>query len=122
MAGAHYTSKVSWEGPKISAAVARGGRVGVTLAAERLKALSVPLAPIDTGALREAASVIPAKNEAVPEAALVFDTPYAAAQHEHEEYHHDDGQAKYVEEPLTSNARELQTIIGESIRRGLGNA
>lgn len=120
MAGAHYTSSVVWHGDQISRGVARGGVIGTTKAAHRLQALSVPLAPIDTGALRESASVVPANDgQNLPEAALVFDTPYAAAQHENEQYHHDQGQAKYVEQPLTEHSAELQGIIAAEVRLGI---
>jgi len=121
----HYSSSVQWEGGRVSAAVGIAAAVGVNKAAEYLRALSVALAPIDTGALRNSATVRPATPH-LAVASLVFDTPYAARQHEELDYVHTagrdgtaGGQAKYVEQPLTQNRAVLQAIIGQELRHAI---
>lgn len=109
-----YASDFQWQGGKVTAAVARGGARGLNRAAELLKALSVPLAPLDRGPLRESATVKQA-SLGVLESALIFDTPYAATQHEHTEFHHDDGQAKYVEQPAREHKSDMDRIIAQEI-------
>jgi hypothetical protein len=121
MPGTRYTSRLEWHGPRVTRAAARGAAEGVNLALERLRALSVPLAPLDTGALRNSATIHEAREllAADPGGYLVFDTPYAAAQHERLDYQHDDGQAKYVEEPMLEHEAELLGLIARGIAHGI---
>lgn len=109
----------TWYGPLVTLGVIRGGILGVNKALEYGKAISVPLTPLGpTGNLRESANIRPA-TLARTEGVLIFDTVYAAAQHEHEEYRHDDGQAKYVEEPWTQHQATFHKIIAEGVRVGI---
>lgn len=121
MAGVAYNSTVTWEGGRVTRAVGIAAMVGVNMATEYLKSLAVPLAPLDRGPLRASAKIRPA-TENLSEAWLIFDTPYAAIQHEALDYHHDDGQAKYVEEPMRSHQRELTGIMAREVARGIANA
>lgn len=123
MAAGHvsYSSTVLWKGGRVTRAVGIGGAEGVNLALERLKALSVPLAPLDRGPLRESATVKPA-TPTKAEGALIFDTPYAAVQHEELDYNHDDGQAKYVEQPMKERQSELHGLIGRRIAVRIADA
>jgi hypothetical protein len=118
MTSTRYSSTFTWQGPRVTRAVARGAARGVNLALERLRALSVPLAPLDTGALRNSASIRDA-TDATAEGFLVFDTPYAAVQHERLDYAHDDGQAKYVEEPMMEHGAELMSIVAREVGHGI---
>lgn len=120
VAGAHYTSKLTWKGQKFVGAERAGARNGVRAAGEYLLSKAVPLAPKDTGALRRSGRVRGVNAEPIVE--VVFDTPYAVIQHENETYHHDDGQAKYLEQPLVEEAQTMQQIMAQSIRREFGNA
>ena len=89
-------------------------------------------APVDTGDLRGSVlvemdnTVIAKGNEDggltvtgdAPEnstkGSVSYNTPYAANQHEHTEYYHENGQAKYLESVLTGEKdRILQLIAGE---------
>lgn len=121
MAG-HVEFKVSeqWQGETLDRVVKAAGRAGTRAAAERLRAYAVPLAPLDLGPLRSSASVKGINAE--PVAILIFDAPYAAVQHERLDYQHDDGQAKYVEEPMTEHARELQAIIAKVVGDAIHDA
>lgn len=120
-ANVQYTVKQEWHGGRVTTAVGIGGMRGVNKGAEYLKSRSVPLAPLDLGNLREAATIIPA-TPYLAEAALVFDTVYAAIQHERLDYQHDDGQAKYVEEPMVQDQRIIQGIIAQEVKVAILNA
>lgn len=120
-----YDSVVQWEGGRVTRAAGIGAALGVNKALERLRSLSVPLAPIDRGPLRESAAVREA-TPLQPSGVLFYDTPYAVRQHEETEYRHTPGrngepagQAKYLEEPLEKHQRELHAIIGEEMRVAL---
>ncbi len=102
-------------GPGAAAAAA-----GLNMAAERLKALSVAVTPIDQGPLSAATSVIPASPGNLM-AKVHNDTVYAARQHEELGWRHFNGrQAKYLENPAEENAPELYQIVAAQIRRALG--
>ena len=88
-------------------------------AAEILRGWSVMLAPLDEGDLRGSAQVTPATGDN-PKAWVSFDTVYAARQHEELGWYHTEGQAKYLEEPVTERADELMEIIASYIRGRLG--
>lgn len=115
-----YSVTAQWEGPRLNRSMKAGARKGVRRGAEYLKSLSVPLAPLDLGPLRASASVRLINAE--PVAYLIFDTPYAAIQHEDESFQHDDGQAKYVEEPMTKHAHEIQGMIAKEVHLAIVNA
>ena len=110
-----------WNGGRVTSGVALGGAAGVTRGAEFLKSMSVPLAPLDRGPLRESATVRPATANTA-EAWLIFDTPYAAIQHEAEDFEHSDGQAHYVSEPMDEYQRHIQNIIATEIRSYIARA
>lgn len=88
-------------------------------AAEVLRGWSVLLAPVDMGDLRGSAQVTPA-TAGNPQAWVSFDTVYAARQHEELGWYHTEGQAKYLEEPVTERADELMAIIAQEIQWRLG--
>lgn len=48
-----------------------------------------------------------------------YNTPYAANQHEHTEYDHKNGQAKYLESVLTGEKDEILKLIAGGIIDGL---
>lgn len=116
-----YSSSFVWAGPRVTRSTVRGAVRGVNLALFRLRALSVPRAPLDRGPLRESATIDPATEAQLEttEGLLIYDTPYAARQHEELDYHHDDGEAKYVERPMTEHAAELQGIIAKEVAIGI---
>lgn len=84
-----------------------------------IKAEAQRLAPIDTGDLRGSAVL----DTSVPgEVTIAFTAPYAAAQHEHIEYHHDQGQAKYLEQPfLQIGLGDMPKELAERLLRELGS-
>lgn len=84
---------------------------GETAIAETLKAKSQPLVPVDTGALRDSATVTHDGDQAT----LTYSATspegydYAAIQHERLDYTHTAGQAKYVEQPMNN---EHEAMLG----------
>lgn len=72
---------------------------GLQLAAEHVLARATELVPIEEGTLQRSGTVsIDAMGTT---AAVSYDTPYAARQHEELTWHHKDGrQAKFLEAPM----------------------
>ncbi len=102
---------------RASASVRRGAAVGVQVAAHDLLAQSVPLAPLDLGDLRRSGSVDGPRTDGNRVLAVVgYGEPYAVVQHENLSFHHDEGQAKYLEEPARRNAERYATEITRRIR------
>jgi len=126
------TVTATFHGVAIKGAVRRGAVVGLNLAAERLRGHSVERAPIDLGDLRGSATVLPATDrQGEPEATLVFDEPYAAIQHEREDFHHTPGaagepagEARYVLKNVEDDNRrtEYEAIIGKAVRDAVRDA
>ncbi len=48
-----------------------------------------------------------------------FTAPYATRQHEHLEYHHTDGEAKYLENPFKENLARWMKELGQAINRAI---
>ncbi|PRA13356.1 hypothetical protein CQ010_01535 [Arthrobacter sp. MYb211] len=93
--------------------------IGLNMAAERLKALSVARTPIDQGPLSAATSVIPATPGDLV-AKVHNDTVYAARQHEELTWRHSNGRtAKYLEGPAEESSQELYRILAAQIRRAM---
>lgn len=108
-----------WDGDIVSAAINASAAAALNHAAELLRGDSQPLAPIDTGILRGSAQVTPATAGNLT-AHVSYDTPYAARQHEELGWRHDEGQAKYLEGPLTQNASKYQQAIASRLGDGIG--
>lgn len=115
-----YEPNLVWRGPAFDRAQRDSGRRGVRAAGEHLLGRAVPLAPKDTGALRSSGTVKGVNAE--PIVYVIFDTPYAVIQHENEEYHHDDGQAKYLEQPMAEDDAVMKQIIAQALREGFASA
>jgi len=101
------------------AAVRTAAAEGLTLAAERVRAVAVPRTPLEYGDLRDSLTVVPA-DEASLESAVVSDLPYAVRQHEDLSLRHDDGQAKYLESAALDSRAEVEQIVAGTVRRRLG--
>lgn len=90
---------------------------GVQAAAEHLEQVSNALVPDLTGALQASSQVSVDRSE--PSAAVSYDDPAAVVQHERLDYRHDDGQAKFLEQPLHSERGEMLRLMAAEVRRGL---
>lgn len=107
-----------WNGDIVTAMINANAPEALNYGAELLRGDSVPLAPVDRGPLRGSAQVTPASSSSLT-AYVSYDTPYAARQHEELDWHHDDGQAKYLEGPLTENEAKYQQAIASRLGQGL---
>lgn len=103
-----------WNGDIVAAAISASAHEALNHAAELLRGDSVPLAPLDRGDLRGSAQVTPATASNLT-SHVSYDTPYAARQHEELGWRHDEGQAKYLEGPLTENEAKYQQAIASRL-------
>lgn len=84
---------------------------------EHIRAASAPLVPIETGRLVGSASVnVDAENDT---ASISYEGPYARYQHERLDLRHEHGQAKYLEQPMTTEKDKALDIVAHRIREGL---
>lgn len=67
------------------------------------------------GELRASAHVID-ERDSESRVGVAFDTPYASLQHERMDWHHADGEAKYLENALNETSDEVIARIAEKIR------
>lgn len=108
-----------WRGEELMARLRGAAPEALNYGAELLRGYSVPLAPLDRGPLRASAQV----TEATPASLtshVSYDTPYAARQHEELDWHHEDGQAKYLEGPLLEHEGDLMKAISNRLGKALG--
>lgn len=84
---------------------------GLADAAEVVKQEAVQRAPLENGELRNSAGTAAEDLEAV----VYFDTPYAVRQHEEVGYHHQDGQAKYLENAVVATQSTVAAMIATAI-------
>jgi hypothetical protein len=93
----------AWNNEGLGSAVRATLENGLLEIAEELKVVSQAEVPVDTGALQESAFVEKVANW---EGNLVFVVgyakKYAVEQHETLFYHHDQGKAKYLEDPFNA--------------------
>ncbi|NKV28215.1 hypothetical protein GS921_00265 [Rhodococcus hoagii] len=87
---------------------------GLADAAEVVKQEAIERCPKETGALRNSAGT--AVDEGAAEAVVYFDTPYATVQHESLGYHHQDGEAKYLENALLATKNTVAQVIATRLR------
>ena len=97
--------------------------IGLYEAGRHLLELSQPLVPVDTGRLKASGKVT---AEGTNEVYVSYEAvnpdsgyEYAPIQHEDLSFHHDIGQAKYLEEPFASSIDELVDIVAKYVRKGV---
>ena len=104
-----------WLGDAIPGDIQRFGRKGVNRAAHRLRAVAIPRTPVDTGNLRGSYR-ISAGGRGDPSALVIVDANYGVYVHEIMSNHHDEGEAKFLENSLNDSRGELLAIITEDLR------
>lgn len=109
--------RVEWNGHAVEA-VAPAAAAGLRAWADILYDASVEEVPVLTGELRDSAKVT--TDDANLEAAVSYNHAYAVKQHEEMDYHHSNGKAKYLEDPLNRTAREGLAALQAEIRRVIG--
>lgn len=101
--------------PDIRAAVAEG----LNIVAHEVQRQSVDRAPIDEGTLRESIVVTPADAQDLT-AQVSTDVIYAVRQHEELDWHHERGEAKYMENAVNHIRPRIEKIIGAAVKRRMG--
>ena len=109
---------ITWNGDEILAELRDAQVRGLTLAAEHLLQVSRGEVPIEEGTLeRSGTATVDAEARS---AAVAYDTPYAARQHEDLTFRHDDGRkAKFLEDPLNAERETMLELIAAEQRRAL---
>ena len=96
---------------------------GLVEAGKYLLDLSQPLVPVDTGRLKDSGKVIQENNNTVYVTYEAFNPEngyeYAPIQHEVLDFHHNIGQAKYLEEPFATNINLLVEITAGKVKEGV---
>ncbi|MEU4444896.1 hypothetical protein AB0K14_03215 [Actinosynnema sp. NPDC050801] len=111
--------RIEWNGDQIDEAARRGAARGLGLGAEHVRGVSVDRAPLDTAALRDSATASHDADSLT--AAVSYDTPYAARQHEELTWHHRTGGPKFLESALASERDVVARLIQAQIRKALGS-
>jgi hypothetical protein len=94
------------------------GKRALDKAALDLLSKAVPLAPLDEGDLRRSGNVNPATLEGnTIKASTGFATEYAVVQHEDLSLNHDEGQAKYLEQPARENEKRYRDFIANELKK-----
>lgn len=110
--------QVKWYGDKVKGLTREAAAEGLLRAAEEVRRLAVNMCPKEEGTLRSdsAASVDESSLRAAVSFGLGPAAAYAVRQHEDMTYHHTEGQAKYLEAPLNSEAPRILKAIADKIR------
>lgn len=105
--------KVKWYGEDIKEITKSAVGLGVFQGLNHIKNEANILTPIETGALRNSATV---KMVSETQGFIFYDTPYAIRQHEELTYRHDHPtRAKYLEIPFITEMDKVMKFIGNKI-------
>lgn len=97
------------------AAIRAAAQRGLNDAAEVVKQESIQRTPKETGELRNDCKTASGDLEA----AVYYDLPYAARQHEEVGWHHEHGEAKFLENAVIAKRQEVGQVIAQAIRSAL---
>ncbi len=107
--------RIDWDGDDVLAALKGATFDGLELAAEHLLQVASSLAPHEEGDLERSGEVSSERSSGT--VAVSFDRPYAVRQHEDLTLRHDDGrQAKYLEEPMSTERDTMLALIARAAR------
>lgn len=111
--------KMNWDGAKAKAAVRSGGEDGVAAAAQLVFEASQRAVPEDTSDLKRSGKVEVKGLKATVSYGEGLPDARAAIVHEKLDLRHDDGSAKYLENPTRAAAPRVLSAIAAGIRRKL---
>lgn len=97
------------------ARVKKAAMKGLKRMAVVLKGRSQALCPVENGVLKNSC-VIEEYDDHVIVGYGGAASAYAAIQHENMAYHHDVGQAKYLEQPATEMEDEIKAAVAQAVR------
>lgn len=105
---------------RLGAALARmqrGALRGVQLGGEHILEVSNKRVPIEEGTLERSGKVTSEVTETGARSAISYNTPYAVAQHERLDFHHDKGRsAKYLEQAMGNAGKVALSIAAQAVR------
>lgn len=104
--------EVTWNGDRID--VTRGARRGLRKGGQALRRAAIPRTPVDTSNMRGSYHVN--EKQGGEEVVVSNDAPYSVTQHERMDYHHDEGEAKFLENALAAERDNILAIIATEIR------
>lgn len=111
-------ASMQWNGNQAILKTQSAAALGLLKGAEHLLAKSREVVPIEESTLSGSGAT--SLDEPGLTAAVSYDTPYAARQHEELNWRHDPGRtAKYLERPLKEEKRTIEAIIAAEISKGL---
>lgn len=93
--------------------IRQGAGEGLQEAADVVKQESIERTPLETGELRNDCSTAVEDLDAV----VYYSKVYAARQHEEVGWHHQDGEAKFLENAVIAKQSEVAAVIAQAIRR-----
>lgn len=110
--------RLEWDGDRVLAALSDAGMDGLEVAAEHLLQESSTLVPHEEGDLERSGEV--SSDPGSGTVAVSYDRPYAIRQHEDLTLRHDDGrQAKYLEQPMTTERDVMLALIAHATHKPL---
>lgn len=105
---------------RIEVKILAAAEEAVALGGEHVLGESTKIVPLEEGTLSRSGKVTTETQGDAAVAAVSYDTPYAARQHEDMSYRHDPGRrAKYLEDPLHAEAPTVAQIMAETVRESL---
>jgi hypothetical protein len=110
---------MKWGGFRVKAAIRAGGSEGIEAGAKLVFEESQRSVPTDTDRLKESGKITTDGLQAEITYGEGLPDPRAIVVHEKLDLHHDDGTAKYLENPTTAAAVQVRSIIAAAIRRKL---
>jgi hypothetical protein len=113
------TSSMKWGGSKVRAAIRSGGADGIEAGANLVFKESQRTVPTDTDKLKQSGKVTTDGLHAEITYGEGLPDIRAIVVHEKLDLHHDDGTAKYLENPTAAAAARVRSIIAAAIRRKL---
>ncbi len=105
---------------RIEVKILAAAEKAVALGGEHVLGESTKIVPLEEGTLSRSGKTSAEMTGDVAVAAVSYDTPYAARQHEEMDWRHDPGrQAKYLEQPLGAAAPTVAKIYAQAAREAL---
>ncbi|SDR76470.1 HK97 gp10 family phage protein [Corynebacterium timonense] len=110
-------AELDWKGDAIARSIERAAANAAIAGAEILGDEAVQRTPVDTGTLR-ASMKVTSDNRGT--AAVSYNTPYAARQHEEIGWQHPGGgEAKFLENAVNATAAQVRSVLVDEIRKAM---
>jgi len=111
--------QLEWHGDEVLAAITGATFDGLVLGAEHLLQVSSGIAPHEEGDLERSGDIDTDEDDL--KVSVYYDRKYAVRQHEELTWRHDEGRrAKYLEEPMGTEADVILAIIETAASEPLG--